>query len=404
MPQYHYKAKQQDAETVVGHVAADNREAAIEKVHRLGLVPVMVEEVTRTSDSRRGIRRFGRVSSKERYLFSKQLVSLIKAGVPILRALEVVSQQTKSPYFRDVIDSIQASVRGGMSLSDAFAEYPRIFSPLYVTLIKAGEESGRLKEALGSITDYQKQQEEVASKIRSALAYPLLMLLFGAGSIIFTLTYVLPKITVLYENFNQSLPLPTVVVINTSAFLLKYGLWLTIGLLALVLFFKQWFKSPSGKRWLSGASLALPFWGEFALKVEIARFTRALRLLIHSGVSVVRAFQLSIPVVGNTLVLAQMKKCQEDLVAGRSFGETLRQSPLIPDLVGHLISVGEESGSLSDTLLDISENYEQDTNEAIKIMTTMLEPLLIVGVGAVLGFVVIAMLLPIFQLDVFAGS
>ncbi|MFA5261151.1 MAG: type II secretion system F family protein [Candidatus Omnitrophota bacterium] len=403
MPQYHYKAKQQNAETVVGRVTADNREAAIEKVHQLGLVPVIVEEVSRVTANGRGRRRFGRVSSRERYLFSKQLVSLIKAGVPILRALEVVSQQTKQAYFRDVIESIHASVRGGMSLSDSFADYPRVFSSLYVNLIKAGEESGRLKEALTSITDYQRQQEAVASKIRAALAYPLLMLLFGIGSIIFTLTYVLPKITTLYDSFNQSLPAPTLVVMNASVFLLKYGVGLIVGILVIVFFFKQWIKTSAGKGWLSQASLAAPLWGEFALKVEIARFARALRLLIHSGVSVVRAFQFSIPVVDNTLIFAQLKKCQEELIAGHSFGETLRQSPVIPDMVGHLISVGEESGSLSDTLEDIADNYEQDTNETIKIMTTLLEPLLIVGVGAVLGFIVIAMLLPIFQLDVFAG-
>ena len=403
MPQYHYKAKQQDAETVVGHVIAENRETAIEKVHQLGLVPVFVEEMTHAAGDGRGRRRSGRVSSRERYIFSKKLVSLIKAGVPILRALEVVSQQTKQLYFKDIIEAVHASVRGGASLSDSFAGYPRIFSPLYVTLIKAGEESGRLKEALISITDYQKQQEEVTSKIRAALAYPLLMLLFGVGSIVFTLTYVLPKITTLYDNFNQSLPVPTIVVMHASAFLLKYGLWLITGIFILVLLIKQRVQTVSGKRWVSQMILSAPFWGEFALKVEIARFTRALRLLIHSGVSIVRAFQLAIPVVDNTLVFAQLKKCQEDLVAGRSFGETLRQAPLIPDMVGHLISVGEESGSLSDTLLDIADNYEQDTNETVKIMTTLLEPLLIIVVGAVLGFVVIAMLLPIFQLDVFAG-
>ncbi len=403
MPQYHYKAKQKNAETVVGRISAENREAAIEKVHRLGLVPVTVDEVSLPADKGRRPKHFGYVSSRERYLFSKQLASLIKAGVPILRALEVVSQQTRQAYFRGVIESVHASVRGGMSLSESFTEYPRIFSPLYVSLIKAGEESGQLKEALTSITGYQKQQEAVASKIRAALAYPLFMLFFGVASIIFTLTYVLPKITILYDSFNQSLPLPTLLVMNISAFLLKYGTALVAGVLVLAFLTKHWFTTDAGKLWLSRASLAAPFWGGFTLKVEIARFARALRLLLHSGISVVRAFQFSIPVVNNILIWTQLKKCQEELIAGRSFGETLRQSPLIPEMVGHLISVGEESGSLIETLEDIADNYEQDTDEAVKIMTTMLEPILIVGVGAVLGFIVIAMLLPIFQLDVFAG-
>ncbi len=403
MPQYHYKAKQQNAETIVGRLTAESREDAIEKVHQLGYVPVSVEEISPVTAPDRKAYRFGRISSKERYLFSKQLVSLIKAGVPILRALEVLSQQTKNSYSRFIIDSIQAKVRGGKSLSESFADYPKIFSPLYVTLVKAGEESGRLKESLLSITEYQKQQEEILSKVRSALAYPLFMLVFGIASIIFTLTYVMPKITALYENFNQTLPAPTLMVMNMSDFLLQYGFFCGVAVIVLTALLKQWARTSAGRLFLNQLSLATPFWGDFLLKLEIARFARALRLLIQSGVPVVRAFQLSIPVTGNSILQDHLKTCQEELVAGRSFGEILGESPMIPEMVSHLISVGEESGLLGETLLDIAENYEQETNEKIKIMTTMLEPLMIVIIGAVIGFIVIAMLLPIFQLDVFAG-
>ena len=403
MPNFKYKAKKANAETVLGQVMAETREDAIEKVSQLGLIPVTMEQVTHAEPAAAGgpVRR-GRVRGKEVYVFSRQLVSLIKAGIPLLRALEIISGQTRNAYFRDVIESIQSGVRGGRSFSQCLGDYPRIFSSLYVNLTRAGEESGRLRESLQSIAEYQRQQEELAAKVRSAIAYPILMVVFGVGTIIFVLTFVMPKISAMYVSLNQALPTATVIVMNISQFLIQQGLWLLLGLFVMIFGLKQWAKTAAGQVALNQMKIALPFLGPFWTRVEVARFTRAMRLLLQSGISIVRAIQLSIPVVNNELIRRQFRTCQDELIAGRSFGETLKRCPLVPELVGHLIAVGEESGSLIETLGDITESLEQETAEKIRVMTALLEPVMIIVVGAIVGFIVIAMLLPIFQLDVFA--
>ena len=403
MPIFEYKAKRKDAQTILGRVIAENKNDAVEKISQLELIPVTIDEVS-AATGQKGQVRVVRVSVKELYHFSRQLVNLLKAGVPILRALDVLSSQIKNTYFRSVLQNIHAGIAGGQTFSDCLKDYPKVFSSLYVTTVRAGEESGSLKETIAGLADYLQQQDEIASKVRTALAYPLLMVLFGIGTLIFVLTYVLPKLTTLFDSIGQDLPVPTQIVLSISSFLLNDWAWLLVAVLAITFLFKRWSSSSVGQATLSRMTLGMPFLGEFLLKVELARFCSTLELLLKSGVTVVRAIKLAVPVISNDLIKVELARSQEDLIAGRSFGESLKKSERIPELMGHLISVGEESGALSETLHDIAVSYNQETNEIITIMTTLLEPIMIVLVGGVIGFVVMAMLLPIFQLDVFANG
>ena len=398
MPIFQYKAKNKSAETVLGQINANNKKDAIEKVHHLGLTPVIVSEGN-LSVKERGKTRIGHVKSKEVFLFSRQLVSLLKAGIPILRALELLSQQTKNKYFAGVIQNIHFNIKGGRSFSDCLAEYPKIFSFLYVTMVKAGEESGTLKETISSVSEHIRRQNEFVSRVKTAMAYPLLMGIFGIGTIFFILTCVMPQISELFISLDQDLPWQTVFIMKLSAFFVEWGGWLLFGAMALFAIIKKSDGLKNVRAFKSQLRLGLPFVGSFLVRFEMARFCRTLGLLLRSGVSIVRAIELAIPVVANELIQNQLKRCQEELVAGRSFGETLRQTKMIPEMVGHLISVGEESGSLVSTLYDIAENYEQETSDILKVMTSLLEPLMIITVGAVIGFIVIAMLLPIFQIN-----
>lgn len=401
MPNFSYKAKSQNAETLYGQIYAEDKNDAVERLHRMGLVPVTVEE-KELLEKNRGPLRIGQIRSKEIFIFSRQLVSLVKAGINILRALDIVEQQTKNPSLRKLVETIRLGVKGGKSFSDCLAEYPKNFSPLYISMVKAGEESGKLKEAIISVVEHQRQQEEIAAKVRTALAYPLVMLLFGAGTIFFILTSVMPKITSVFIDLKQTLPGPTILVMKTSAFLIQWWPWVAVTILGTLLLLKRFLKTKAGRLALSRFNLRVPFWGPFVLKVEMSRFCRSLKLLIQSGIPIVRAIQIAIPVVGNILIREELSRCQAELVAGRSFGQTLHASALIPGMVGHLISVGEESGSLVETLGDIAESFENETNESLKILTTLLEPVMIIIVGSVIGFIVIAMLLPVFELNVFS--
>jgi len=401
MPTFLYKAKKQNAETVFGQVTAETRDEAVEKINRLGLVAITIEDASQ-SCRKKGILRSGRVASRDVFLFSRQIVSLLKAGVSILRALELIAAQMRPTYFRQVVQNIRSGVQGGKSLSDAIAEYPQIFSALYVSMVKVGEESGRLTESIADVAEYQRRQQELLSRVRAALAYPILMAVFGIVTVFFSLTYVMPQITGLFVDLKQALPWQTILVMRVSNFLIDGWMVILLAILFLWGALLQWRKTHAGQIVLSDLILRTPFLGGFWLKLELMRFCRTTELLLNSGVSVVRALQLSLAVVRNLRIRGQIRKCRDELLAGRSFGDSLKDARDIPPMVGYLIAVGEESGSLGSTLRDIADTFERETQEAIKVMTTLLEPLMIILVGGIIGFIVIAMLLPIFQMDIFA--
>ena len=398
---FYYKAKNKVAETISGQIFAQNKEEAIEKINQLGLMPIAVEDpVGESAAATQALS--GKVNVKEIYVFSRQLASLLKAGLPLLSALQTIEQQVSHLYFRGIISRIILGIKDGASLGDCLAQHPQIFSSLYVAMIRAGEESGQLKDMLVSMAEHLKNQNEIITKIRTALAYPLIMLFVGLGTVVFMLTYVMPRLTHLFVDVHQNLPLPTVIVMVSSELLQKW--WMVILLIVFILafFIRRWVVSPLGHVVLSRVQLNLPWWGQFVFNIQLARFCRSLELLLKSGISILRALKLSIPVVSNAVIREQLERCHDDLVGGNSLGESLKRSSKIPGIVGDLIAVGEESGSLANTLQEIADDYERDISETIKVLTTLLEPIMIIVMGSVIGFMVMAMLLPIFQLDIFS--
>ncbi len=399
MPTFYYKAKKKNAETVMGEVIAQNQDEAIDLVSQKGFLPITMEEKLLGSDVPK-IRKRGRVSLREIYMFNRQLISLLNAGVSLLRALEIISSQLKNFYFKDIIALVAFGIKGGRTLSDCLSEYPAIFSPIYVVMIRAGEESGNLKEVLKNISEYQSRQQEINSKLKVALTYPIIMILFGLGTVIFLLTFVMPKIINLFTHVNTPLPPATILLISVSEILRGYWYTIIVLLIGIIFIYRRWQRSKQGRRMLSQLGLQWPILGQVIMKVELARFSRTFALLLGSGIPILRAFQITLPILRNDVIREHLARCQNDLASGNSFGQSLKQSSLMPRMMGDLIAIGEESGSLGETLQDIADAYEQETNEFMKIMMTFLEPLLIIVVGSLIGFVVMAILLPIFQLDV----
>jgi type II secretory pathway component PulF len=401
MPSYLYKAKKESAETVLGQISAESQEQALELIHQLGLLPVSIEENTAGGHIAGEIKNT-RVKSKETYLFSRQLANLIKSGVPLLQALEIIGSQMKSTLFGRVIEDIMTGVRHGRSFSSCLGDYPKIFSTLYVAMVRAGEESGKLKEMLLRMAEHQKSQEEIASKVRSAMTYPAFMLVIGTATVIFILTFVMPKLSGLFADLGRDLPWPTVVVLKMSAVMRTSGVWGVAAFAFLLLALAQWAKTQAGRVVVSQAVLGVPFLRTFFLKMDLARFCRTLALLLKSGLPIIRAIEIAVPTLNNNFVKRDILQCVQGLAAGQTLGACLKQSALIPDMMSQLIAVGEESGSLTEALSDIADNYEQDIAESTKFMTTLLEPVMILSVGLVIGFIVFAMLLPIFQMDLLA--
>ena len=400
MTTYVYKAKKRNAETVTGHISAQNQEEAVDLINQLGLLPISI--IPQSTEYALLLKKPKKVKTKDIYFFTRQLSNLLKSGLSLLRALILLEDQAQDPYLKRVIGSFIAGIKNGKSFSECLASYPHLFSSLYLAMVLSGEESGNLREMLLNIAVYQKKQAEIVSKVRTSLAYPAFMAVVGVCTIYFILTFVLPRMMGLFENMNSTLPWITVALINVSTILNKGFLWVLIGVLIITFWLVKWKRSEKGKIAISRILLKMPMIGQIVLNVELSRFCRSMVLMMNSGVPLLRTLDISVPILGNDMIKSDLYKCRDALAAGGSFGETLKRSAMIPVMMGHLISIGEESGNLNDVLSEIADTYEQDAEEKIKIMTTLLEPLMILIVGIIVGTIVFAMLLPIFQVDVFA--
>ena len=399
---FQYRAKKASGETISGQIEAQNQEAAIDLLSQRGLLPIALEEKNTLASSQGGQIKPRKISSKEIYYFSQQLSSLMKAGIPILRALSLISRQLTNPYFKYAIEDIERQIKDGQTLSNCLLNYPKIFNPFYVAMVHTGEESGNLREILERVSRYQKNQEEIASKVRSALAYPLLMAAVGIGTVIFILTFVMPRVTSLFTSVNQELPLPTQILIAISTFMRNAWPWILLTLVALAFFVARWRESSVGRAALSRLKLKVPLYGSFILKAELAKFCRALALLLHSGIPLIKGIRIAVPILDNQTIQKELAACEKDLEAGGSLGSSLKKAGYIPEMMTNLLLIGEESGTFEEVLNDIADSYDQETNETIKTLTTLLEPIMILTIGLIIGFIVIAMLLPIFQIDIAA--
>lgn len=424
MPKFAYKAKRGPTEVVNGVIEASTQEEAIDRLSDQGLLPLFIEEardgaaithqgketvsvpekakeIQTSAPSKAALKLnlFGGVKSSEITLFSRQMASLLKAGVPILRALWIISEQSVNPHFKKMLGRAQEEVQNGKPFSSVLMQYPKLFPPIYIAMVRTGEDSGALQETLMRVADYRQRQEEILSRVRTAMAYPALMALTGAGTVIFMLTFVVPKLTTLFSNMGSQLPLPTRILVNLSQFFHNRWLMGAAGLLlaGLVIFlrFSENFAKALWSRW----SLKIPIVKGFIMKAELARFSRTLELLIKSGIPILKAIEITAPVLKNTVLRGEFTKILNDVSGGGSLGKSMRQANVFPLFMSNLVSVGEESGKLDEAMQEVANFYERETDEAIRILTSLLEPLMILVMGAIVGFIVIAMLLPMFELN-----
>jgi len=401
---FRYRVKKGLEGIIEGRLEAQSEKEAIEELSQMGYIPVRIEEEVRTVEpvSRSPGKLRGRIRSREITVFSRQLASLFKSGVPILPALDIIAEQSENRNLKDALYSIRNAVKEGASLSSALGKYPNVFPPLYLAIIHTGEDSGALPAALLRISDYRAKQEEMISRFRMAMAYPILMALVGLGTVIFMLTYVMPRLMGIFANIGEKLPLPTRILISISQDIRSYWFWIIIILAAVFWVGRQQAKTKAGKISLSIFKLHLPVFGKFILKAELSRFSRTLEMLIKNGIPILKAIEISIPVVENEVIRNKIRLSCKELEQGGSFGKSLRGSKWFPVFMSNLISVGEESGRLDEALGEVANSYERDTDETIRVMASLLEPLMILVMGLIVGFIVVAMLLPIFEINIMA--
>jgi type II secretory pathway component PulF len=400
MATYLYKAKKGSEGIVEGTIEARTEKEAIEKLGNIGYLPIKIELEGKTAGQPQPLRKApAKVKSRNVTIFSRELASLLKSGVPILSAIDIISEQSEDPKLKDVLRHVHSSIRDGSTFSSILAQYPNIFSSLYVAMIRAGENSGALSDALLRIADYRVKQEEIMARFRTASIYPMVMAFVGLATVVFMLTFVMPRLTQIFLRIGQELPMPTQILISISTILRERWQAVALASLFFVIVARGQAKTRAGRLSMSLLKLRLPIFGKFILKSELARFNRTLELLIKNGIPILRAIDIAIPVIDNEIVKNQLNQSYKELEQGGSFGRSLKNSPLFPAFMSNLIIVGEESGKLDEALAEVSTSYERDIDEAVKIMSNLLEPLMILTMGIIVGFIVMAMLLPIFEIN-----
>ncbi len=404
MPLYKYRAKDGPENIIEGQIEAETEKEAIEKVHQLGYLPVRItKEIRETKSGLASASAFlGKIKLRDITIFSRQLASFMKSGMPILRALTIIAQQSQNLHLRNMLDSIRVKVRDGEKFSLALSNYPRVFPPLYIAMVRAGEDSGALQEVFLRIADHRQKQEEIISRVRMALVYPAVMATVAAGTILFMFTFVMPRLMKIFSNIGEDLPVVTKILISISKWLCLGWPWIISGIAVIFLIIRQGARTKAGETALSRFKLRLPFFGNLIRQTELARFSRTLELLLKNGIPILKAIKITIPVLNNEVLRQELMRSCKELEQGASFGKALKKSKLFPAFMSNLLIMGEESGRLEEALSEIAASYERETEEAVKVMTTLLEPLVILVMGIVIGFIVIAMLLPVFQINLMA--
>ena len=407
MPTFAYKALDKGGTEVAGTLDADNERLALGRLRDMGYLPLEVreEKVVKGGilDTFLGIFAGKKVKAKDIVTFTRQLSTLIDAGLPLLRSLNVLGEQTENPNFKIQIKDIASSVQGGNTFSQALAKYPKTFNKLYVNMIKAGEAGGVLEVILTRLAEFSEKDQAVRAKVKGAMVYPALVIMVGAGVVLFLTIAIIPTFVGMFEEVGLTLPLPTRIMMGLSDFLRGFW-WVNIlAILALVVIYKMWVRKEQGRYQADKIKLRLPVLGELVSKSAISRFARTLGTLITSGVPILQALLIVRDTAGNEVIARAMVAVHNSIREGESIAGPLGKSAVFPPMVVHMIAVGEETGALDNMLIKVADTYDREVDTMVAALTSILEPILILGMGVVVGFIVIAMYLPIFEMSAMTG-
>jgi general secretion pathway protein F len=402
MPVFEYIAINDASKRVKGVLDADSALAARAKLREMGLLPVQVGETTRATKPAREIvlsEILSRPKTPDIAMFTRQLAVLLQAGMPLVEALNAVLEQIDNKALVKIVYQIKETISEGASLSAALAQHRRYFPQLYVNMVKAGESSGALEIVLFRLADYMEKQLALRRRVTSALLYPSLMTVVGFGVLFFLMTYIIPTITKIFIQVNRALPTPTVVLINVSTFMRHY--WLAIFAVAAfgLLVVNRYLKTEAGGTAWDRIKLVLPVFGKLNRKMAVARFARTLGTLTQSGVNLLDSLEIVKSIVNNRIIARAIEEAQESVRKGDDLAVSLKRSSVFPPVVTHMIALGERSGKLEDMLIKVADTFDDEVDTTLLGIVSLLEPTMIVVMAAVVGFIVLAVLLPIFDIN-----
>jgi len=392
-----YEARDQATDKITkSTVQADSESAAAHLLIEQGFTPISIKEQNEGNNI--FFRYTNRITTKDRVVFTRQLATLIGAGLPLSQSLSTVLEQTQNKKLQSIIQQITASVEGGKSLSESFAKHPEVFDTIFLALIGAGELSGTLDSSLIRIADQQEKDAAIMSKIKGALTYPIIVLFVIFGVLAFMLLTVVPQVERLYKDLKQSLPFITQVMVDSSNFFVKFW-WLILILLGIGIYFLlQYLKTDSGVKMKDTIKLNVPIFGKMFQKLYMARFARTGQTLLGTGVSMLDMLKLTAKSVNNTIVEKSITRAADKVKGGKALSDSLRPEEYILILVPQMIKIGEQSGRIDEMMGKVAKVYEDELDEEVKNISTAIEPVLMVVLAVVAGSMVAAILLPIYSL------
>ena len=404
MPVYEYTALDRAGKNVSGIIDADSSVAARQKLRASGKFPVEVKETTvkARSESARALTLpslFNRVSIDDVHALTRQLATLLNAGIPLVGALDALMEQTTSPPLKKIIAQIKESVNEGNSLTVSLTRHPKLFSNIYINMVRAGEASGSLDVVLERLAEFGEHQQALKGRFQAALVYPIFMAIIGSGVLFFLLSFVVPNLTRIFTEMKQVLPLPTTILIWFSGVMRSYWWAIILLMAAIILGIKKFIQNPKGRYIWDNLKLRFPVIGQINRKIALSRFGRTLGSLLQSGVPLITSLQIVRNIVNNVLIGAVIEEAMEDIQAGKSLHFALSRSNWFPPVFRQMVAVGEQSGDLEKMLHKIADAYEREVETRITGMTALIEPVMILLMAVIVGFIVISILLPIFEMN-----
>lgn len=404
MPQYEYQGINASGKSLKGIVNSDNLQAAKAQLRRDGIFPSQILE-TSSQMLEADAKGFNfkhyikRISAEDLSIATRQLATLVSAHVPLVEALAGLVEQVENEKLRAAFSKVKADVNEGFAFHKALARFPDIFSNLYCNMVASGESSGALDIVLVRLADFLEYQDRLKRKVGAALIYPGVMLFVGFAVVMFIFTMVIPQIATIFEDARQSLPLITEIILQISSFLVAYWWLVILGLFLIAESIRRFLATDFGTTWWDAKQLKLPVFGEMIRMIAVSRFTKTLSTLLKSGVPLLGSLNIVKAVVGNRTIAGAIEQASTDLTEGQNISSPLKKSGQFPPLMTHMINVGEKTGELEEMLDKVAEHYEERVNAQVQNMTSLLEPILIVGLAGVVLVIVLSIVLPLLQLN-----
>jgi general secretion pathway protein F len=402
MPVYEYKGVSATGKKVSGVQDGESLKSVKTKLKKEGVIVLEIQEGSSARAKRRGTVNFtfgSRVKLGDLANATRQLATLLSSGLPLMDSLSVLVEQEEIEALKSALSSVRDSVREGASLADALKENPKDFSQLYINMVSAGEASGTLEITLDRLADFLDEQVRFRGRISAALAYPAFMTVIGVGMLFFIFTFVMPRIVGMFEDMKQQLPFITLMLLAVVRFLSSFWWALLLAIAVGAYYFRRYARTQAGREKIDARLLRLPVFGNLIRMIAVSRFTRTLGTLLQSGVPTLAALDIVKSIVGNTVLANAVQKARENVREGEPIADPLRRSGLFPPVVVQMVAVGEKSGELEKMLLKISDSFDRTVETRLTALMALLEPVIILAMGLIIGFVVIAIMLPMLEMS-----